>query len=100
VPSGGDAYKHYVSDLKTIEESGFWVRYNSVSVNYSAVIDSGQLGKNDISAELYIHTDNKAYLILKNNLRDILDATPIYKLSAKYTVNVVEYTTARTNEII
>ena len=97
-PSGVMFNGSYASELKTIEQSGYWLQYNSEGGDYG-VIACGEIGPDDISAELYIYdTDHRCYLILKNNLKNILDPTPTYKLNAKYYVDVVEYTTTKTQQ--
>jgi len=94
VTTGPNNNKHYVSNLKTIHQSGHWLKYDSETANYAALLADGEVLPNDISAELFIHTDKESYLVIKNNLRGSLEPTPNYLLDAKYRIDVVEYTTA------
>ena len=97
------SYKHHISDLKTIHQSGYWVRYDSSSSNYASILNQGTIDSNDISAELMVHTDDTSYIILKNNLATKfpfnIDSAD-YQLDAKFKVISVEYTTALQQEIL
>jgi hypothetical protein len=100
-------YVHHISKLKTIHNSGYWIKYNSENLgagNYT-IISEGDILAEDIGAELWIY-NSKAYLVLKNQLKannpnfetdPNNSAYPNYLLNAKYRIGVVQYTTANTS---
>jgi len=100
-------YNQLITNLKTVENSGYWVRYDAEGLwpnDITNILDQGQLDPNDISAEGYVDTTttpDKSYILIKNNLRSAKywDPGPTYLLQLKYTINIVEYTTTDTTQI-
>jgi len=95
------SYTNYVTDTKTVQHSGYWVKYNSETPSpgrHASIDTQGQIGPNDIDAEALIYS-SKPYLLLKNNLRSATgwDPSPSYKLQLKYTVDVIEYSYVSAN---
>ena len=98
------AKKHHVSDLKTIHHSGYYIKYDSTSTNYSSILAEGQIYADDITGELYVETTTyKSYFIIKNKLNYALQmngtAGPEYRLQAKFKINVAEWTTTKQTEL-
>jgi len=92
-------YAHHVTDIKTVEQSGYWVKYDSETTNYASVLNQGQLDQDDVSVEAVINT-NKSYIIIKNNVRQNVnfDPAPNYLLQLKYSIDIIQYSTVKTNQ--
>ena len=80
----------YASEMKTVQHSGYWIKYNSTVSNYASVIAFGEVVAGDITAEVVISSNN-VYILIRNNVRNTLDPAPNYLLKVKYKIDVVNF---------
>lgn len=93
---------YVVSELKDISFSGAWVAYDSSSILYDAVLDSGDLTEDAFPVSIEDAFPNYSIRI-DNALRTLLDweSEPDWEASVLIRIRTLEYSTYdRTNEII